>query len=241
VIAGLSLAGIFPLAGFWSKDAIVAATFVDHYYVLFGMALLTVFLTAFYIFRAIFVAFTGEPRTEGAREAVDPPGIMTGPMMILAFLAVASGWIGIPEGFGLGIRDYFAEFVEPGEFVQPGAPLYKIADLSTLTLRAYVGGGQLPELQIGQAVGVQVDGPGGELRTLQGRVVWIASEAEFTPTPIQTRDERADQVYAVKVRVPNADGLIKVGMPGELVLSTKAPGDRPLAARAPSGRDRGGR
>ena len=118
VIAGLSLAGIFPLAGFWSKDAIVAATFVDHYYVLFGMALLTVFLTAFYIFRAIFVAFTGEPRTEGAREAVDPPGIMTGPMMILAFLAVASGWIGIPEGFGLGIRDYFAEFVEPGEFVQ---------------------------------------------------------------------------------------------------------------------------
>jgi HlyD family secretion protein len=132
-------------------------------------------------------------------------------------------------------------YAEPGEFVQPGAPLYKIADLSTLTLRAYVGGGQLPELQIGQAVGVQVDGPGGELRTLPGRVVWIASEAEFTPTPIQTRDERADQVYAVKVRVPNADGLIKVGMAGELVLSTKAPGARPLAARAPSRRDRGGR
>jgi NADH-quinone oxidoreductase subunit L len=116
VVAGLSLAGIFPLAGFWSKDAIVAAAFVEHFYVLFGMALLTVFLTAFYIFRAIFLAFMGEPRTEGAREAVESPGIMTGPMVILAFLAVVSGWVGIPEGFGLPIRDYFAEFVAPSEF-----------------------------------------------------------------------------------------------------------------------------
>jgi HlyD family secretion protein len=90
-------------------------------------------------------------------------------------------------------------------------------------------------------VQVQIDAGGGARRALTGTVSWIASEAEFTPTPIQTRDERADQVYAVKVRVPNADGLIKVGMPGELVLSTKAPGARPLAARAPSRRDRGGR
>src|ERR687894_2653744 len=116
VIAGLSLAGVFPLSGFWSKDAIVAAAFVEHFYVLFGMALLTVFLTAFYIFRAIFLAFMGEPRTEGAREAVESPGIMTGPMVILAFLSVVSGWVGIPEGFGLPIRDYFAEFVAPSEF-----------------------------------------------------------------------------------------------------------------------------
>ena len=65
VIAGLSLSGIFPLSGFWSKDAIVASAYEEHYYVLFGMALLTVFLTAFYIFRAIFLAFTGEPRTAG--------------------------------------------------------------------------------------------------------------------------------------------------------------------------------
>jgi NADH-quinone oxidoreductase subunit L len=63
LIAGLSLSGIFPFAGFWSKDAIVASTYEEHYYLLFGMALLTVFLTAFYIFRAIFLAFTGEPRT----------------------------------------------------------------------------------------------------------------------------------------------------------------------------------
>jgi NADH-quinone oxidoreductase subunit L len=116
VIAGVSLAGIFPLSGFWSKDAIVAAAFVEHFYVLFGMALLTVFLTAFYIFRAIFLAFMGEPRTEAAHEAIESPGIMTGPMVILAFLAVVSGWIGIPEGFGLPLRDYFADFVAPSDF-----------------------------------------------------------------------------------------------------------------------------
>jgi NADH-quinone oxidoreductase subunit L len=118
LIAGLSLSGIFPFAGFWSKDAIVASAYEGHYYLLFGMALLTVFLTAFYIFRAIFLAFTGEPRTESAREAAESPGIMTGPMMILAFFAIVSGWVGIPEGFGLPVRDYFSEFVRPSEFAE---------------------------------------------------------------------------------------------------------------------------
>ena len=118
VIAGLSLAGIFPFAGFWSKDAIVASAYDEHYFVLFGMALLTVFLTAFYIFRAIFLAFTGEPRTEGARAAAESPGIMIGPMVILALLSVVSGWVGIPEGFGVPVRDYFAEFVMPSEFAR---------------------------------------------------------------------------------------------------------------------------
>src|SRR5215218_9405123 len=116
VMAGLSLSGIFPFSGFWSKDAIVASAYDEHYYVLFGMALLTVFLTAFYIFRAIFLAFTGEPRTQMAREAAESPGIMTGPMMILAFLSIVSGWVGIPEGFGLPVKDYFAAFVHPSEF-----------------------------------------------------------------------------------------------------------------------------
>jgi NADH-quinone oxidoreductase subunit L len=116
LIAGLSLSGIWPFAGFWSKDAIVASAYEEHHYLLFGMALLTVFLTAFYIFRAIFLAFTGEPRTEPAREAAESPGIMTGPMMILAFFAIVSGWVGIPEGFGLPVRDYFSEFVHPSEF-----------------------------------------------------------------------------------------------------------------------------
>jgi NADH-quinone oxidoreductase subunit L len=116
VAAGLSLSGIFPFAGFWSKDAIIASAYEEHYYVLFGMALFTVFLTAFYIFRAIFLAFAGEPRTQMAREAVESPGIMTGPMLILALLSVASGWVGIPKGFGLPIRDYFANLVVPTEF-----------------------------------------------------------------------------------------------------------------------------
>ncbi len=99
-----------------SKDAIIAAAYEEHYYVLFGMALLTVFLTAFYIFRAIFMAFTGEPRTQTASEAVESPGIMTGPMLILAFLSIVSGWVGIPPGFGIPIPDYFAEFVAPSAF-----------------------------------------------------------------------------------------------------------------------------
>jgi NADH-quinone oxidoreductase subunit L len=116
VIAGLSLSGIFPLAGFWSKDAIIASAYDEHYYLLYGMALITVFLTAFYIFRAIFLAFTGEPRTEPASEAAESPGIMTGPMMILAFLSIVSGWAGIPGSFGLPIEDYFGAFVRPSDF-----------------------------------------------------------------------------------------------------------------------------
>ena len=110
VAAGLSLAGIFPFSGFWSKEAIIGSAFEEHFYVLYALALLTVFLTAFYIFRAIFVAFMGEPQTEGARDAVESPGIMTGPMVILAFLAVVSGLVGTP------LRDYFGELVAPSTF-----------------------------------------------------------------------------------------------------------------------------
>jgi NADH-quinone oxidoreductase subunit L len=118
VVAGLSLAGIFPFSGFFSKDAIVASAYEGHYYVLFGMALLTVFLTAFYIFRAIFMAFTGEPRSEGARNAAESPGIMTGPMVLLALLSIVSGWVGIPEGLGIPVKDYFAQLIVPSEFAR---------------------------------------------------------------------------------------------------------------------------
>src|SRR5829696_8296957 len=118
VIAGLSLAGIFPFSGFWSKDAIVASAYDEHYYILFGMALITVFLTAFYIFRAIFLAFTGEPRTEEARAAVESPGIMVGPMVILAFLSVVGVWVENPDGFGIPVKDYFAQLVVPSEFAR---------------------------------------------------------------------------------------------------------------------------
>jgi NADH-quinone oxidoreductase subunit L len=147
VIAGVSLAGIFPFAGFWSKDEIVAFTFKEHYYVLFGMALLTVFLTAFYIFRAIFMAFFGEARTEAARTAVESPGVMTLPMILLAFLSVASGWVGIPNL--AGIPNLFADFVAPSQFaantlseslgVEPHSFSVPIALVSVGTALAGVG------------------------------------------------------------------------------------------------------
>lgn len=111
-----------------------------------------------------------------------------------------------------------ASYVEPGEFVQAGRPLYTVAALDTLTLRAWVSGAQLAQVRLGQEVRVRIDDGPDRLRTLPGRVSWIASEAEFTPTPIQTREERVAQVYGVKIRVPNPDGAIKVGMPGEVVL-----------------------
>jgi HlyD family secretion protein len=108
-----------------------------------------------------------------------------------------------------------ATYAEPGEFVQPGQPLYKVASLDTLILRAYVGETQLASLAIGQPVRVSVD-RGGTLRTIPGTVSWISARAEFTPTPVQTRDERADLVYAVKIRVPNHDGALKIGMPADV-------------------------
>jgi HlyD family secretion protein len=108
-------------------------------------------------------------------------------------------------------------YVEPGEYVQPGQPLFKVASLDSLIFRAYVSGAQLASLRLGQSVKVGVD-RADTIATVPGRVTWVASAAEFTPTPIQTRDERADQVYAVKVAVGNADGVLKIGMPGELML-----------------------
>ena len=109
-------------------------------------------------------------------------------------------------------------FSKQGEVVQAGQPLYKIANLDSLTLRAYVTEGQLTSLRLGQQVEVRVDKGDGSLLTMNGVIAWIASKAEFTPTPIQTRDERADLVYAVKVRVANNGGLLKIGMPADLDL-----------------------
>lgn len=114
-----------------------------------------------------------------------------------------------------------ARYVEPGEFVQAGQPLFKLASLDSLVFRAYVAQAQLTRLRLGQEVRVGVD-RADSIATLPGRITWIASSAEFTPTPIQTREERADQVYAVKVAVANPDGRLRIGMPGELVLADEA-------------------
>jgi hypothetical protein len=91
--------------------------------------------------------------------------------------------------------------------------------LDTLILRAYVTEAQLTSVRIGGRVQVRVDRGNGELLTLPGTVTWVSSKAEFTPTPVQTRDERADLVYAVKVQVPNPAGALKIGMPADLALA----------------------
>jgi HlyD family secretion protein len=107
------------------------------------------------------------------------------------------------------------KIAEPSEVVGFGSPLYKIASLDTLELRAYVSGAQLPNLKIGQTVSVLIDAEGGGVQSLPGTVSWIASKAEFTPKTIQTREERVNLVYAFKVKTPN-DGRLKIGMPGEV-------------------------
>lgn len=123
-----------------------------------------------------------------------------------------------------GSGTVLARYVEPGEFVQVGTPLFKMAALDTLILRAYLSGAQLAKVALGQVLTIQVDAGGDSLRTVQGRITWIAPSAEFTPTPIQTREERTTQVYAVKLAVPNADGRLRVGMPAEVVLGGSAHG-----------------
>ena len=109
-----------------------------------------------------------------------------------------------------------ARYTDRGEFVQPGQPLYKIANLDSMILRAYVTETQLARVKLGAPASVSIDTGGKARRTLTGTVSWVSPEAEFTPTPIQTRDERTDLVYAVKVRVPNPGGILKIGMPADV-------------------------
>ncbi len=111
-----------------------------------------------------------------------------------------------------------ATYARAGEVVQSGQPLYRIANLDTLILRAYVAESQLAQAKLGQSVRVNVD-QGDTLLSLTGVIRWVASSAEFTPTPIQTRDKRANLVYAIKVHVPNRNGVLKVGMPADVALS----------------------
>ena len=107
-------------------------------------------------------------------------------------------------------------YAEPGEFVQQGQPLYQIANLDSMELRAYVTEPQLSLVRIGQPAEVTIDVRGQDRKTLTGIVTWVSAEAEFTPTPVQTREERADLVYAVKIRVPNGGGAVKIGMPADV-------------------------
>ena len=109
------------------------------------------------------------------------------------------------------------KYVERGEFVATGKPLFKIGDMDNMFLRAYITSSQLQAVKVGQAVKVFADYGGGDRKEYEGRVTWIASRSEFTPKTILTDDERADQVYAVKIAVKN-DGYLKIGMYGEVAL-----------------------
>lgn len=106
-------------------------------------------------------------------------------------------------------------YKKAGELVGQGQSLCRMADVSTLNLRVYVSGDQLPHLKIGQKVKVLIDDTTTKNKTLEGTVSWISTEAEFTPKIIQTKVERVKLVYAVKVSVSN-DGSLKIGMPGEI-------------------------
>jgi HlyD family secretion protein len=110
-----------------------------------------------------------------------------------------------------------ATYVDAGEMAVTGKPLYKIADLQEMELRAYLTGDQLSIVKIGQAVKVFVDQGKEDYREYPGTLTWIATKAEFTPKTIQTKEERANLVYAIKVKVKN-DGFIKAGMYGEVKL-----------------------
>ena len=111
--------------------------------------------------------------------------------------------------------------VRQNELTAPGRPLYQIASLNPLILRAYLSEDMLSQVKIGQKVTVKTDLPNGELASGSGKIIWISSEAEFTPKIIQTRDERTSQVYAVKIEVPY-DGSLKIGMPAEVYLDQEA-------------------
>lgn len=105
------------------------------------------------------------------------------------------------------------KYAQVGEVTGAGKALYKVANLDTMTLRAYITGEQLAQIKIGQTVTVTIDGA--DVQPYQGTISWVANKAEFTPKSVQTKDERANLVYAVKIRVKN-DGRLKIGMPADV-------------------------
>lgn len=107
------------------------------------------------------------------------------------------------------------QYAYEGEFTTVGKALYKIANLDQLNLKAYITGTQLPQIQLGQKVKVFIDQGEKKFKEYPGTITWVSSKSEFTPKTIQTKEERANLVYAIKVNVKN-DGFLKIGMYGEL-------------------------
>jgi HlyD family secretion protein len=114
-----------------------------------------------------------------------------------------------------------SKFAEAGEIAAPGRALYKIADLSVMELKVYISGTQLPAVKQDQQVEVLIDADKDTNRKLSGTVSWISPKAEFTPKIIQTKEERVNLVYAVKIRVAN-DGSLKIAMPAEVNFTAKS-------------------
>lgn len=112
------------------------------------------------------------------------------------------------------------KYVEAGEFVNMGKPLFKVANMKQMIIKAYVTAGQLKDLQVGQKLSVLAEFGVEESKAYDGEITWISDKSEFTPKTIQTQDERANLVYAVKVSVEN-DGLLKIGMYGGLKWSVE--------------------
>ncbi len=113
-----------------------------------------------------------------------------------------------------------SKFAEAGEIAAPGRALYKIADLSVMELKVYVSGSQLPAVKLGQQVDVLIDADEKSNRKLSGTISWISPKAEFTPKIIQTKEERVNLVYGVKIKVLN-DGSLKIAMPAEVNFGNK--------------------
>lgn len=114
------------------------------------------------------------------------------------------------------------KYAEQGEFTAPGKALFKVSDMQQMYLRAYITSDQLTQLKQGQPVTVYADFGEDQMRTYPGTISWIADKAEFTPKTIQTRNERANLVYAVKIAVTN-DGYLKNGMYGEVKFNATKP------------------
>ncbi|MGM0392632.1 MAG: HlyD family secretion protein [Bacteroidota bacterium] len=111
-----------------------------------------------------------------------------------------------------------AQYAEAGEITSFGRPLYKVADMDTLTLRVYISEPQLSDIELGQEVQVKIDSKKENMKSYPGRITWISSSAEFTPKTIQTKEERANLVYGVDIKVAN-DGSLKIGMPAEMWIN----------------------
>lgn len=111
-----------------------------------------------------------------------------------------------------------SKYAESGEITTMGKAIYKIADMSEMTLRAYITGDQLGQIKINQKVKIMIDDGKDKYRELAGTLFWVSDKAEFTPKTVQTKDERANLVYAVKIKVKN-DGTLKIGMYGEVLFN----------------------